>query len=59
MDNTYPSVFFSYFTFFLFLFGALYFLVRSIRDGYWGAGSEDVKYQVFDDEDSNHGERAN
>ena len=58
MDYTYPSVFFSYFLFFLFMFGALYFFIRSFRDGYWGASSEEVKYQVFADEDSNHGERA-
>ncbi len=58
MDYTYPSVYFSYFLFFLFLGGALYFFVRSFRDGYWGAGSEDVKYQVFEDEETNHGERA-
>ncbi|MBI4903723.1 MAG: hypothetical protein HY820_08815 [Acidobacteria bacterium] len=58
MDYTYPSVFFSYLVFFLFLFVALYFFFRSFRDGYWGAESEDVKYQVFADEESNDGKRA-
>ena len=58
MDYTYPSVFFSYLVFFLFMFVALYFFVRSFRDGYWGASSEDVKYQMFEDEDSSHGKRS-
>jgi len=49
-DYTYPSIFFAYFVFFLLLTGALFFFVRSIRDGYWGDESEDVKYRVFDDE---------
>jgi hypothetical protein len=55
MDYTYPSVFFSYFLFFLFLVGALYFFFRSWNDGYWGSHSEDVKYQIFEDEEMQHG----
>lgn len=58
MDYTYPSVFFSYFLFFLSLFVALFFFIRSIRDGYWGKDSEDVKYRIFDDEETDHGKRT-
>jgi hypothetical protein len=36
--------------------GALYFFARSFRDGYWGAGSEEAKYQMLKDEEAeNHG----
>lgn len=57
MDYTYPSVYFSYFLFFLFLAGALYFLVRSIGEGYWGAASEDPKYRMLrDEEEMEHGQ---
>lgn len=58
MDYTYPSVYFSYFVFFFFLGGALFFFFRSFRDGYFGEGAEDIKYQVFDDEESQHGKRT-
>ncbi|MCS7024634.1 MAG: hypothetical protein NZV14_07515 [Bryobacteraceae bacterium] len=51
-DYTYPSIYFAYFLFFLFLAGALYFFLRSFRDGYWGATSEDVKYQMLKDEEA-------
>ncbi len=47
MDYTYPSIFFSYFLFFLYLFGGIYFCIRSARRGYWG---EEAKYHVFDDQ---------
>jgi len=52
VDYTYPSVYFSYFLFLLFMVGALYFFTRSFRDGYWGAGSEDAKYQMLKDEEA-------
>ena len=53
MDYTYPSVFFSYFLFFLFLFGGIYFCIRSAKRGYWG---EEAKYHVFEEgEVPNHG----
>ncbi len=55
MDYTYPSVFLSYFLFFLFLFGAIYFCIRSFRRGYWGGESEDVKFHVFDEGDKPNG----
>jgi hypothetical protein len=53
-DYTYPSIFFSYFLFTLFAGGALYFLIRSFKDGYWGANSEEVKYRMLDEE-AEHG----
>ena len=49
-DYSYPSVYFAYFLFFLLAGGALYFFLRSWRDGYWGPHSEDVKYRVLEDE---------
>jgi len=49
MDYTYPSIFFSYFLFFMFLVGGVFFCVRSLKRGYWGRDSEDVKYHVFED----------
>ena len=39
-DYVYPSIFFSYAQFFMFVVGAVFFLVRSIRHGYWGKNSE-------------------
>jgi len=39
-DYVYPSIFFSYSLFFMFVIGAAFFLVRSIRHGYWGKNSE-------------------
>jgi hypothetical protein len=57
MDYTYPSIFLSYGLFFLFLIGAVYFMVRSWNHGYWGKDSEAVKYQMLrdDDEEIRHG----
>lgn len=56
MDYSYPSVFFSYFLFFLFMVGAAYFLIRSIGQGYWGPQAEDVKYRMLQDEEAEHGQ---
>ena len=50
-DYTYPSIFFSYFMFALFASGALFFLLRTIKDGYWGSNSEEVKYRMLQDEE--------
>jgi hypothetical protein len=58
MDYTYPSIFFSYFIFFLFLFGALFYFLRSFRDGYWGEGAEDVKYRMLHDEEIENGKQV-
>jgi hypothetical protein len=49
----YPSVFLAYFMFFLFVAGGIFFLVKSLRHGYWGEHSEDPKYRMFvDDEET-------
>jgi len=50
-DYTYPSVYFAYLFFFLSFGLAVYFFVRSRRDGYWGDKGEDAKYQMFEDDD--------
>ncbi len=51
-DHTYPSVYFAY-LFFALMFGlAVYFFLRSRKDGYWGAQSEDAKFQMFEDDDT-------
>jgi len=52
-DYVYPSVFLAYLLFFLFLVGAIFFLIRSRKDGYWGSHSEDPKYRMLDDDESN------
>jgi hypothetical protein len=60
-DYTWPSVYFSYFFFAISLGLALFFFVRSWKDGYWGKDGEGVKYRVFEDgEDSprRRGERG-
>ncbi len=49
-DYVYPSIFFSYFLFFLMLGGAIFFCVRSLKDGYWGRDGEDVKYRMLEDD---------
>lgn len=47
MDYTWPSVYFAYAFFFLMFGLAVYFCIRSVRDGYWNKDSEAVKYQMF------------
>jgi len=47
-DYTWPSVYFAYFFFALCFLLAVFFFVRSWKDGYWSKQGEDVKYQVFD-----------
>jgi hypothetical protein len=51
-DYVYPSIFFSYFLFFLFVVGAVFFLVRSRHDGYWGSDSVDPKYRMLADDEN-------
>jgi hypothetical protein len=61
-DYTYPSVFFSYFLFFLLAGGALFFFIRSLKDGYLSHDSEEPKYRMLKDaneEDTNHLQGAN
>ncbi len=50
MDYTWPSVYFAYVFFALMFLLAGYFFVRTFRDGYFGKHSEDVKYQMLEDE---------
>lgn len=50
-DYSYPSVFFSYFLFALFAGGAVFFFIRSLKDGYLGPNSEEPKYRMLHDED--------
>ena len=49
-DYTYPSIFFSYFLFLLMGGGALYFFIRSLKDGYLGRNSEEPKYRMLRDD---------
>jgi len=48
-DYSYPSVFFSYFLFLLLAGGALFFFIRSLKDGYLGPDSEEPKYRMLND----------
>ena len=49
LDYYYPSIYLAY-LFFAITFGlALYFFIRSFRDGYWGDRSEDVKYRMLEE----------
>lgn len=50
MDYTWPSVYFAYVFFALMFLLAGYFFVRTLRDGYFGKHSEDVKYRMLEDE---------
>lgn len=54
-DYTYPSIFLSYLLFFLFAGGSVFFFIRSVKDGYWGPRSEEVKYRMLADEEAKHG----
>ena len=58
-DYVYPSIFLAYFMFVLFVVGAIFFLVRSMHDGYWGKDSEDPKYRMLEDETENIGRETN
>jgi hypothetical protein len=49
-DYTWPSVYLCYLFFFLSLAVALFFFVRSCKDGYWGKSGEEVKYRVFEED---------
>jgi hypothetical protein len=58
MDFMYSSVYLAYGFFAGSVLLTLVFFIRSFKEGYWGRHSEDVKYQVFQDdafyEDLNH-----
>jgi len=49
-DYTWPSIFFSYLFFAICVVVAVFFLVRSRKDGYWSKDGEEVKYQMFEDD---------
>jgi hypothetical protein len=50
-DYTYPSIYFAY-LFFALMFGlAVFFFVKTIRDGYWGEKSEEAKFRMLQDQD--------
>ncbi|NTW85757.1 MAG: hypothetical protein HGB30_06290 [Holophagaceae bacterium] len=51
-DYTYPSVYFAYLFFTLSFLLAIYFFIRSRKDGYWGDQAEDAKYQIFEEDES-------
>jgi hypothetical protein len=48
-DYTWPSVYFAYLFFAMCLGFAVYFFLRSWKDGYWGREAEEVKYRMLDD----------
>ena len=49
-DYTWPSIFFSYGFFGICVAVAVFFCVRSIKDGYWGKSGEEIKYRVFEED---------
>ena len=51
-DFTWPSIYLAYLMFAILAGGALYFFVRTFRDGYWGARSEEPKYRMLRDEET-------
>ena len=51
-DYTWPSVYFSYFFFTISLGVGIFFFARSFKAGYWKKSSEEIKYCVFEGEDS-------
>jgi hypothetical protein len=56
-DYVYPGIFLSYGLFLLFVIGAAYFFVRSLKHGYFGKDSEAAKFRMLhdDDQESHHG----
>jgi len=57
-DYVYPSVFLAYLMFFLCLAGAVFFLIRSRKDGYWGRDSEEPKYRMLADDEDGGNEKS-
>ena len=49
-DYTYQSVYFAYLLFAVFAAGAVYFFIRSVKDGYLGPNSEEPKYRMLKDD---------
>jgi hypothetical protein len=51
MDYTWPSVYFAYLFFFLMFALAVFFFIKTAKDGYWGKDGEDIKYRMLEDDD--------
>ena len=51
MDYTWPSVYFAYLFFVLMFALAVFFCIKSAKDGYWGKDGEDIKYTMLEDDD--------
>ena len=51
IDYTYPSVYFAYLFFMLMAGLALFFFLRSYKDGYFDERGEEAKYQMLQDAD--------
>ncbi|WP_306597819.1 hypothetical protein [Geothrix sp. 21YS21S-2] len=51
MDYTWPSVYFAYLFFFLMFALAVFFFVKTAKDGYWGKDGEDIKFRMLEDDD--------
>ena len=51
MDYTWPSVYFAYLFFFIMFALAVFFCVKTARDGYWGKDGEDIKHRMLEDDD--------
>jgi hypothetical protein len=49
-DYTYPSVYLAYLMFAILAAAAVYFCVRSLKDGYFGHNSEEPKYRMLRDD---------
>jgi hypothetical protein len=49
-DYTYQSAYFAYLLFVLFASGAVYFFIRSSKDGYLGPNSEEPKCRMLKDD---------
>ena len=47
-DYTWPSVYFAYFFFAICLVLAVFFFIRSLKDGYWSKEGEAIRYHVFE-----------
>jgi hypothetical protein len=56
LDYVYPSIFFAYLLFFLCVIGAIFFLIRSRHDGYWGSQSEEPKFRMMSDDENGRNE---
>ena len=54
-DLTDPCMYFAYFLFVLVAGGAVFFFIRSLKDGYMGRNSEEPKYRMLEAEPPTNG----